>query len=71
MSAIAALSGPDCRALLHATPGLYLILSPDLMIVEASGAYLRATMTDRDVITGKHLFEVFPDDPDDPNHRGQ
>jgi two-component system sensor kinase FixL len=46
------------------------MLSPDLIIVEASDAYLRATMTDRDAITGKHLFEVFPDNPDDPTATG-
>ncbi len=63
-------SGPDFRALLHAVPGLYLILTPELIIVEASDAYLRATMTQRDDIIGKGLFQVFPDNPQDPDATG-
>ena len=46
-------------------PGLYLVLTPDLSIVAVSEAYLRATMTKRDDILGKGIFEVFPDNPDD------
>jgi signal transduction histidine kinase/DNA-binding response OmpR family regulator len=45
---------------------LYLVLTPDLMIVAASDAYLRATMTKREEILGRGIFEVFPDNPDDP-----
>jgi two-component system sensor kinase FixL len=63
-------SEPDFRAVLHAAPGLYLILTHTLIIVEASDAYLRATMTRRDEIIGKGLFQVFPDNPDDPNADG-
>jgi hypothetical protein len=40
--------GPDFRGLFESAPGLYLVLTPDLRIVEASDAYLRATMTLRD-----------------------
>ena len=46
-------------------PGLYLVLTPDLSIVAVSEAYLRATMTRRDDILGKGIFEVFPDNPED------
>jgi len=46
-------------------PGLYLVLTPDLSIVAVSEAYLRATMTKRDDILGKGIFEVFPDNPED------
>ncbi len=41
------------------------MLTPDLSIVAVSDAYLRATMTKRDDILGKGIFEVFPDNPDD------
>lgn len=51
-------------------PGLYLILTKDLNIVTASDAYLQATMTRRDDIRGRPLFEVFPDNPDDPSADG-
>ncbi len=51
-------------------PGLYLVLAPDLRIVAVSDAYLKATMTRREEITGRGLFDVFPDNPDDPGASG-
>jgi len=61
---------PDFRALFEGVPGLYLVLTPDLRISAASDAYLRATMTTRDGILGRYIFEVFPDNPDDPSATG-
>jgi len=58
------------RALFESLPGLYLVLKPDLTIVAVSDAYLTATMTKRDEILGRGLFEVFPDNPDDPAASG-
>ena len=60
----------DFRKLFEAMPGLYLVLAPDLTIVAASEAYLRATMTKRDEIIGRNVFDVFPDNPDDPMATG-
>ena len=57
---------PDFKVLFESVPGLYMILSPDLVIVAASDAYLRATLTRREQVLGRGLFEVFPDNPDDP-----
>jgi signal transduction histidine kinase/DNA-binding response OmpR family regulator len=56
----------DFRVLFESLPGLYLILSPDLTILAVSDAYLKATLTRREAIIGRKLFEVFPDNPDDP-----
>jgi signal transduction histidine kinase len=56
----------DFRRLFESAPGLYLILAPDLSITGVSDAYLAATMTRREAIVGRGLFEVFPDNPDDP-----
>jgi signal transduction histidine kinase len=61
---------PDFRLLFEGAPGLYLVLTPDLKIVAVSEAYLRATMTQRDEILGRGLFDVFPDNPDDPAATG-
>lgn len=47
-------------------PGLFLILNGELTIVGVSDAYARATLTRREDIVGKPIFEVFPDNPDDP-----
>jgi signal transduction histidine kinase len=56
---------PDFRSLFESTPQPYLILSPQLHIVAVNQAYLSATMTNRDDIIGRHLFDVFPDNPAD------
>jgi PAS domain S-box-containing protein len=58
------------RALFEAAPGLFLVLTPDLRIAAVSDAYLRATMTKREEILGRMLFDVFPDNPDDPTATG-
>lgn len=57
--------GLDFRALFESAPGLYLVLSPDLIILAVSNSYLKATMTTREEIVGRGLFEVFPDNPED------
>jgi signal transduction histidine kinase len=64
------LAEPDFRLLFHSAPGLYLVLDPELRIVAASDAYLAATMTRREEILGRHIFDVFPDNPDDRDATG-
>jgi len=61
---------PDFRVLFESAPGLYLVLTPELRIVAASDAYLQATMTSREEILGRDLFEVFPDNPEDTEASG-
>jgi signal transduction histidine kinase/CheY-like chemotaxis protein len=61
---------PDFKTLFESAPGLYLVLDPSLTIVAVSAAYLKATMTRRADILGRGLFEVFPDNPDDPAATG-
>lgn len=51
-------------------PNLYLVLTTSFDIVAVSDAYLKATLTQRDQIIGRGLFDVFPDDPDDPGATG-
>ncbi|WP_336345521.1 GAF domain-containing protein [Halalkalicoccus ordinarius] len=59
------------RQLFDNVPGCYLIVEPDeYEIVAVNDAYLDATMTERDEILGRTLFEVFPTDPDDPDPKG-
>jgi PAS domain S-box-containing protein len=63
-------SAVDFQALFEQAPGLYLILDPELRIVAVSDAYLAATMTDRNRIIGRDIFEVFPDNPEDAGATG-
>jgi signal transduction histidine kinase len=62
----------DFRAFFESAPGLYLVLAgdDDYTILAVSDAYLRATMTQRDQILGCPLFDVFPDNPEDPTADG-
>ncbi|MBI5514959.1 MAG: response regulator [Deltaproteobacteria bacterium] len=63
----------DYQRLFEGAPGLYLVLRPDpprFTIVGASDAYLRATLTERNAVLGRGLFEVFPDNPDEPQATG-
>lgn len=56
---------PDFHVLFESTPVSCLILTPDLVIVAVTQAYLRDTMTRREDIVGRGIFEVFPDNPGD------
>jgi PAS domain S-box-containing protein len=61
---------PDFRAVFESLPGLYLVLqadAPRYTIVAASDAYMRQTLTERQAIVGRGMFEVFPENPDDPD----
>jgi signal transduction histidine kinase len=63
----------DFRTLFESAPDLYLVLAPDVpryTIVAVSNAYARATMTKREELLGRGLFEVFPDNPGDPGATG-
>ncbi|NNN07291.1 MAG: PAS domain S-box protein [Elusimicrobia bacterium] len=66
----AAPAASDFRALFESAPGLHLVLTPELVISAVTDAYLSATMTKRAEILGRHLFDVFPDNPDDPAATG-
>ncbi|MGB4065022.1 MAG: EAL domain-containing protein [Azonexus sp.] len=48
------------------SPCLILETSPPFTIVGANAAYLKATMTQLGNIVGKPLFDIFPDNPDNP-----
>lgn len=63
--------GPDnFRALFDAVPTPLLVLDHELTILFANTAHVRATLIDRDAVAGRHLFEVFPDNPGDPTADG-
>ncbi|MGW3045770.1 PP2C family protein-serine/threonine phosphatase [Kitasatospora sp. NPDC001159] len=60
----------DYAALFAGTPSPYLVLDPELVIVEVNRAYLEATRRTRDDLVGTYLFEAFPDNPADPEAQG-
>ncbi|UOF01264.1 ATP-binding protein [Bdellovibrio reynosensis] len=60
----------DFKTLFEQAPDLYCVLLPDFTVIAVSDAYNRATKTRREEMIGKTMFEVFPDNPDDPNATG-
>jgi signal transduction histidine kinase/ActR/RegA family two-component response regulator len=62
--------GSNFQALFESAPGLYLVLDPAFRIVAVTDAYLDATMTTREDIVGRNIFDAFPDNPDDPEATG-
>lgn len=60
----------EFSAFLRDVRGLFLVLRPDLVILDASPAYLQATLTRREEILGRSLFDVFPDNPSEPGANG-
>ncbi len=63
----------DFRTLFEASPDVLLVLLPDApryTMVAATDARLAATQTTRDQTIGRGLFEVFSDNPDDPEATG-
>ncbi len=63
----------DFRALFESSPDVLLVLLPDaprFTMVAATEARLAATHTTREGTLGRGLFELFPDNPDDPSADG-
>jgi PAS domain-containing protein len=63
-----AVSITQFRRDLEAPPQAYLLLDPrqGLHIVDANPAYAAATLIDPTGVAGQRLFDVFPDNPDNP-----
>ena len=51
---------------LETVPDSYIVVSPELVILAASNAYLADTLKQRDKLVGRYLFDAFPGNPDAP-----
>jgi len=60
----------EYHSIFRGLPSLVVILDTDLKIVDVSDAYNQATMTRREEMLGKTMFEVFPDNPGDSKADG-
>lgn len=59
------------QRLFRASPGKILVLRPEKFeIIAVTDEYLKATVTEECDLVGKTLFEVFPDNPEDPSADG-
>ncbi|BCJ47733.1 hypothetical protein GCM10010168_20920 [Actinoplanes ianthinogenes] len=60
----------DYARVFDASPSPYLLMTADFTIVTVNRAYADATMIDPESVAGQPIFEVFPDNPDDPHADG-
>ncbi len=60
----------DYRWVYRASSAPSLLLDVDLVIQDANPAYLRATYRDHADLVGRHIFDAFPANPDDPDADG-
>ncbi|MFL5815188.1 MAG: ATP-binding protein [Bdellovibrionia bacterium] len=61
---------PEYEAIFDALPPMYLVLTPDFRMVAANRARFQGTMSAPENVIGKNVFDVFPDNPNDPNATG-
>ena len=60
----------DFAAVFGSLPTPYLVMTPDLVIVEANAAYLATTGRTREEIVGRGVFEAFPGNPSETEADG-
>ncbi|MEU3501262.1 SpoIIE family protein phosphatase [Streptomyces hundungensis] len=63
-------SGIDYEAVFRRLPAPVALLTTDLVYADANPVYLTTIGRNRDEIVGRYLFDVFPDNPDDPGASG-
>ncbi|NNU82037.1 PAS domain S-box protein [Halovulum dunhuangense] len=67
----ASLSAEHLSRLVDALPGKMLVVTPgDYRVVAVTDEYAKAVMLDRDALLDRHLFDLFPDDPNEPGSDG-
>ncbi|MFE9647753.1 PP2C family protein-serine/threonine phosphatase [Streptomyces sp. NPDC006365] len=60
----------DYAAVFQALPGMVALLTPDLVYADANDDFLRLSGRTREQLLGRYIFDVFPDNPNDPAATG-
>ncbi|MGW1913599.1 PP2C family protein-serine/threonine phosphatase [Streptomyces sp. NPDC002076] len=60
----------DYAGVFQALPGMVALLTPDLLFADANEAFLRQSGRTREQVVGRYLFDVFPENPNDPGASG-
>lgn len=63
-------AGIDYAAVFRALPGMVALLTPQLIYADANEEFLRLSGRTREQLIGRYLFDVFPDNPNDPTATG-
>ncbi|MEF9885314.1 PP2C family protein-serine/threonine phosphatase [Streptomyces sp. P9-A4] len=61
----------DYAAVFHALPGMVALLTPDLVYADANEDFLRLAGRSLDQLLGRYIFDVFPENPNDPAAAGR
>ncbi|MGW0706330.1 PP2C family protein-serine/threonine phosphatase [Streptomyces sp. NPDC002643] len=60
----------DYAAVFRALPGMVALLTPDLVYADANEDFLRLAGRTREQLLGRYIFDVFPENPNDPAAAG-
>ncbi|MFH9984604.1 PP2C family protein-serine/threonine phosphatase [Streptomyces luteogriseus] len=60
----------DYEAVFHALPGMVALLTPELVYADANEDFLRLAGRTREQLLGRYIFDVFPENPNDPAAAG-
>lgn len=60
----------DYKAVFQALPGMVALLDTDLIYVDANEDFQRLSGRSREQLVGRYIFDVFPDNPDNPAATG-
>ncbi|MFF2044532.1 PP2C family protein-serine/threonine phosphatase [Kitasatospora sp. NPDC058170] len=60
----------DYAAMFQALPGMVALLTPELVYADANEEFVRVSGRPREALIGRYLFDVFPDNPNDPDATG-
>ncbi|ELP64548.1 PP2C family protein-serine/threonine phosphatase [Streptomyces turgidiscabies] len=56
----------DYAAVFRALPGMVALLTPDLVYADANDDFVRLSGRTREQLIGRYIFDVFPENPNDP-----
>ncbi|WP_037672621.1 PP2C family protein-serine/threonine phosphatase [Streptomyces griseus] len=60
----------DYATVFQALPGMVALLTPDLVYADVNEEFLRVAGRRREQVVGRRIFDVFPDNPNDPAATG-
>ncbi|MEU2270164.1 SpoIIE family protein phosphatase [Streptomyces olindensis] len=60
----------DYAAVFQALPGMVALLTPELVYADVNEEFVRVSGRSREQLVGRYLFDVFPDNPNDPAATG-
>ncbi|WP_105975510.1 PP2C family protein-serine/threonine phosphatase [Streptomyces geranii] len=60
----------DYAAVFRALPGMVALLTPELVYADANDDFVRLSGRTREQLVGRYIFDVFPENPNDPAAAG-